>query len=225
AIAGDPASAIAGEPASAIAGEAAPDGESASLPGTAPGVPACGNGGTDEGTGVGVGPPRTGPIPGFGTSHSRDAIRPPAARRSSRSASSALIRADGSLRNRPLSTGRNGPAWRAGGGSSVTRAVSVAIADDRWYGELPSTPAYSVAPSDHRSDSGPAIPSRARSGEMYAGEPRTIPGRVTVASPGMVASPKSVSTTRPSSVRSTLLGLTSRCSTPARWAARSAPST
>src|SRR6266508_2867499 len=70
------------------------------------------------------------------------------------------------------------------------------------------------------------MPSRARSGEMYAGEPRIMPGRVTVVSePATTANPKSLSTTRPSAVSNTLLGLTSRCSTPARCAACRAAST
>ena len=48
--------------------------------------------------------------------------------------------------------------------------------------------------------------------------------RVTLGSPGTVARPQSVSTTRPSSASSTLPGLMSRCTTPRRWAARNAPS-
>ena len=60
---------------------------------------------------------------------------------------------------------------------------------------------------------------------MYAGEPSTMPVRVTFGSPGMVARPKSVSTTRPSSPSSTLPGLTSRCMMPALCAAFSAFST
>ena len=55
---------------------------------------------------------------------------------------------------------------RAGGGFSVARAASVAIADGRANGEAPSTAAYRVAPSDQRSAPGPAVPSRARSGAM-----------------------------------------------------------
>ena len=67
--------------------------------------------------------------------------RRPAARSSSRSASSAVIRSAGSLRSRPLSTGLSAPARRAGAGGSVASAVSVAIADGRAYGDWPSTAA------------------------------------------------------------------------------------
>ncbi|RAO47173.1 hypothetical protein PSN01_04924 [Micromonospora saelicesensis] len=52
-----------------------------------------------------------------------------------------------------------------------------------------------------------------------------MPVRVTLGSPGIVARPKSVSTTRPSSPSNTLPGFTSRCMTPALCAALSAPST
>ncbi|RAO51131.1 hypothetical protein PSN01_04328 [Micromonospora saelicesensis] len=69
-------------------------------------------------------------------------------------------------------------------------------------------------------------PSRARSGATNCGEPSTVPGPViTPSPPSKVASPKSVSTTRPSSATSTLCGFTSRCSTPAVCAARNAAST
>ena len=135
------------------------------------------------------------------------------------------MRCAGSLRNSPSMTGRSGPALLAGGTGSEASAASVAIAVVRPNGDVPSTAAKSVAPSDQRSLRGPAMPSRARSGAMYAGEPRTRPVRVTLGSPGTVARPQSVSTTRPSSAISTLPGLMSRCRTPRRWAARSAPST
>jgi hypothetical protein len=64
----------------------------------------------------------------------------------------------------------------------------------------------------------------ARSGEMKCGEPSTMPGVVSCTSVGIRATPKSVSTHRPSEQISTLAGLTSRCSTPAAWATSSAPS-
>jgi hypothetical protein len=52
-----------------------------------------------------------------------------------------------------------------------------------------------------------------------------MPERASAATPSSVtAGPKSVSTTRPSSAISTLLGLTSRCRTPTRFAAFKAPS-
>ncbi len=85
--------------------------------------------------------------------------------------------------------------------------------------------AYSVAPSDHRSDSGPAFSARTRSGARKLGEPVTMPVRVSDASPSTVAMPKSMSTARPSSDSRMLLGLTSRCRMPAAWAARRADST
>jgi hypothetical protein len=52
---------------------------------------------------------------------------------------------------------------------------------------------------------------------MYDGEPMITPEEVSpdLASPSTVAIPKSVNATRPSSPIRMLLGLTSRCSTPA----------
>ena len=64
----------------------------------------------------------------------------------------------------------------------------------------------------------------ARSGEMKCGEPSTMPGVVRLLSAGIRATPKSVSTQRPSVQISTLAGLTSRCRTPAPCATSSAPS-
>ena len=68
-------------------------------------------------------------------------VRLPPARRSNFSATSAVIRSFGSLRSRPLSTGLSGPAFFGGGSGSVASAASVAIADGRAYGDLPSTAA------------------------------------------------------------------------------------
>ena len=113
---------------------------------------------------------------GRGSSQGRLRVSPVTMRSRRLCASSGLSRARGSRRSRPLSTARSGPARRGGSGGSVASAVSVAIADDRAYGERPSTAAYSVAPSDHRSDSTVDVPSRARSGEMYCGEPMIRPG-------------------------------------------------
>ncbi len=102
----------------------------------------------------------------------------------------------------------------------------MAMASRRSNGPRPSVSiAYRVAPSDHRSDQGPASVPTARSGGRKLGEPVTMPVWVSEASPSTVAMPKSVSTARPSGVSRTLLGLTSRCRIPARWAVCSAEST
>ncbi len=76
-----------------------------------------------------------------------------------------------------------------------------------------------------------ASPPRIRSGAVNPGEPITIPVCVSRGSPSNWAIPKSVSTARssqPSPLRvaamSTLLGFTSRCSTPAACAAARADS-
>jgi hypothetical protein len=59
---------------------------------------------------------------------------------------------------------------------------------------------------------------------MKCGDPSTIPGVVSVLSAGIRATPKSVSTQRPSVQIRMLAGLTSRWSTPALCATSSAPS-
>jgi hypothetical protein len=111
-------------------------------------------------------------------------------------------------------------------GFSFASATRVSMVVVREYGARPSTAWYSVAPSDHRSDAGVETPVLARSGAMYCGVPTMIPVRV-IAPPlsSNNAEPKSVSTTRPSSAINTLLGFTSRCSTPTRLAASSADRT
>jgi len=81
-----------------------------------------------------------------------------------------------------------------------------------------------VTPSENRSLGGPKLAPTARSGEMKCGDPSTMPGEVSSASVGIRATPKSVSTHRPSELIRTLAGFTSRCSTPAAWATSSAPS-
>ncbi len=65
----------------------------------------------------------------------------------------------------------------------------------------------------------------ARSGARNSGEPMTSPVMVSAELPSTMAIPKSVSTIRPSFEISTLAGFTSRCSTPASCATRSAAST
>ncbi len=137
---------------------------------------------------------------------------------------SASIRFAGSFSSSPSMTGRSGPALAGGGSSSVITAVSVASAEPRSYGGTPSTIAYRVPPSDHRSDGGPGRRPRARSGAMYEGAPTSMPVEVIEVSPSTLAMPKSVSTVRPSSPISTLDGFTSRCSTPWLCAAPSTPS-
>ncbi|MCF0097339.1 hypothetical protein B0E54_06214 [Micromonospora sp. MH99] len=51
----------------------------------------------------------------------------------------AVNRRQGSRCNRPVITGRSGPARRIGSGGSVASALSVAIALDLAYGDCPST--------------------------------------------------------------------------------------
>ncbi len=104
-------------------------------------------------------------------------------------------------------------------------ADMVVMAPPAWSnGPWPSTAAYSVAPSDHRSEAGVAELPWIRSGAVKPGDPMTIPVWVSRESPSKVAIPKSVSTARPLSASITLLGLTSRCSTPAACAVASADS-
>ena len=152
------------------------------------------------------------------------ALRPTTLRRS-RSAASASYCSAGFFCSSPLMTGLSGPPFFSGGGGSVASAVSVPIADCRAYGDCALDRRVEGRAERPQVGLRPDAPSRARSGAMYAGEPSTRPVRVTFGSPGSVARPKSVSTTRPSSPSSTLPGLTSRCSTPAWCAALSAPST
>ena len=134
-------------------------------------------------------------------------------------------RSDGSRRSRAAITGPSAPAVGAGGASSLMMADMVVIAPPRFSnGPCPSTAANRVAPSDHRSEAGEASSPRMRSGAVKPGEPITIPVWVSRGSPWKVAMPKSVSTARSSRPSSTLLGLTSRCITPAACATLSADS-
>ncbi len=82
------------------------------------------------------------------------------------SASSAVGRSAGSLRSSSSRTGVSRPAFRGGGSGSVITACRVLMVVVRWNGDWPSTAAYSVAPSDHRSDSGPGRWPMTRSGAM-----------------------------------------------------------
>src|SRR5690606_39034500 len=204
-----PAGGPAGRPAVAGGTGPAPDG---------PGTGGCGCGcgcGVDTVDGYAGGP----------TPSPRRGGRPAATARRSSSARPAGNRSAGSLRNRPSTTGPSGPARRGGGSSSSTIARSVLSGVSCRNGEEPSTAAYSSTPSDHRSDSGPGVRPRARSGARHSGQPTPSPGIVSAELPSTIAMPKSVSTTRPSLAISTLAGFTSRCSTPAACAARSAAST
>ena len=65
------------------------------------------------------------------------------------------------------------------------------------------------------------LPTCATSGARYAGVPAITPVRVSCTSSTARETPKSVSFTSPFAAISTLPGFTSRCTTPARWAAAS----
>jgi hypothetical protein len=147
-------------------------------------------------------------------------------RRNRCSTSGNRIRDRGFFCNNPLNTGFNTPARSTGSGRSVANATNTAIVVSRVYGARPSTASYNVAPNDHRSDSNVETPFAARSGAIYRGDPRINPVCVSAPSPSSInADPKSVNNTRPSSATNTLLGLTSRCTTPARCAASNADNT
>lgn len=109
--------------------------------------------------------------------------------------------------------------------SPTTTACMIPPSESRRNGDSPVSAAHSIAPSDHRSDSGPVRSPAMRSGAVYSGEPTKEPVSVSVVAPLTCAIPKSVSTTRslPAST-STFAGFRSRCSTPAACATRSAPS-
>ena len=143
---------------------------------------------------------------------------------------------------RPWSAGRRVPApsCAAAAGSTIrsgaaessgriaTRYRTAIGLGSRPNGGVPSSEAYSVAPRENTSAAKPDVPPRATSGARYAGVPDTIPVEVSVTSPAACEMPKSVSLAEPSSVISTLPGLTSRCTMPTSWAAckaaaRSAP--
>ena len=120
-------------------------------------------------------------------------------------------------------TGPSGPADGARGASSAaTPALMTELPPTRSNGPRPSTAAYRVAPSDQRSEAGVAMSPRIRSGAVKPGVPTTMPCWVSPRSSANVAMPKSVRIARPSPVTSTLLGFTSRWSTPALCAVASA---
>ena len=143
---------------------------------------------------------------------------------SSRRAPAASRRRAGSFSSSPSSAGASGPDSTKGAWSRVSTAVTVSSGPSASYGGCPSAAVNRVAPSDHRSEGGPACSPAARSGGMYAGEPSSRPVLVSEESPSVVAMPKSVSTGRsgrPSAAgaSSTLDGLTSRCRIPRACAA------
>ncbi len=145
---------------------------------------------------------------------------------SSRPAAAASGRACGFRCSKASMTWHSGPADRGRGASSLAMAARIAMELPRLSkGPRPSTAAYRVAPSDHRSEAGVARSPRMRSGAVNPGVPITIPAWVRPLSPSRVAMPKSVSTARLSGPSSTLLGFTSRCRMPAACAQASAPST
>src|SRR5215472_16597263 len=94
-------------------------------------------------------------------------------------AAAASGRAAGSRFISAVITGLSGPAEAGDGGSPCTMLARTAIALP-WpsKGPWPSTAAYSVAPSDHRSEAGLAGAPRIRSGEQNPGVPMTMPAWV-----------------------------------------------
>ena len=139
--------------------------------------------------------------------------------------SARLGRSRGSLASIACRTGASAPARLTGRGSSLTTAWTVEMGRSRRNGGSPSTATYSVAPSDHRSVAGLASSPRTCSGETKSGVPSASPDMVSAeVSPVTEAIPKSV-TSAPSGETSTLLGLTSRWTMPASWAASSAART
>ncbi|MCF0088562.1 hypothetical protein B0E37_03637 [Streptomyces sp. MH192] len=167
----------------------------------------------------------TGRVSGSVSSVSAPTVLPAATSRSCSATRSAVVRSAGSLRSSPSMTGARGPARCGAGGSSSTTARSVPRVFSRRKGERPWTAVCSSTPSDHRSVAGPGVRPSACSGARYSGEPTTSPVRVSAVSPWTMAMPKSVRITRSSWLRRTLAGFTSRCSTPASCAERSAAST
>ena len=131
-------------------------------------------------------------------------------------------RSSGSTLNKRMRTPVNAPACRGGSGSPVATLCSNAYAfSSSPNGGSPSTAAYRVAPSAKTSDAALGCRPCATSGARYAGVPAITPVRVSCTSSTARETPKSVSFTNPSAAISTLPGFTSRCTTPARWAAAS----
>ena len=150
-----------------------------------------------------------------------------------RAAAAADGRVDGSRRS---------SAAMSGASFAGVRRDGRVLVDDRGHrGDRAAALLVRPASLDRRVDAwrrattgrsaGVASPPRMRSGAVNPGEPITMPVWVSRGSPSNCAMPKSVSTARSSQpspillvAMSTLLGFTSRCSTPAVCAAASADS-
>ena len=91
-------------------------------------------------------------------------------------------------------------------------------------GVWPVSRSYSTAPREYTSDAGVSTSPRACSGDMYTGVPTAAPVEVMRSLPLMArANPKSMSTGVPSGFIMTLAGFRSRCISPRRCIAASAP--
>lgn len=212
------------EAEAADAGTEATGAVTGAVAGTSVGLGACGGAGGGTGTGAGTAGLATscvGVYSGAAAAYARSSSSS-----SSRSASSAPSRSAGSRSSSPCTTGSSGPHAAGGRISSKTTACSTPPSESRRNGDAPLTAAQSRAPSDHRSDSGPTgVCADIRSGAVYSGDPTKAPVEVSVVAPATCAIPKSVRTGRPPGASSrTFAGLMSRCSTPAAWAVRRAPS-
>ena len=113
----------------------------------------------------------------------------------------------------------NGPGFCWGRGSPCTTADAVASALPAWNGGRPSTAKYSMAPSAHRSVARRDLAAGGLLGRHVGGRPDDEPGG---GDPGLVADGGHAEVGELGPVAlgtSTLAGLTSRCTTPTRWAA------
>ena len=117
---------------------------------------------------------------------------------------STVVRAAGSLVRRPRSTGSRAPARTIGAGCSETTDIIVAMASPRANGGRPSTAAYSVAPSDHRSTGGRGSSPLTRSGPCRTASRSARRAWSGWSRRSVVAMPKSVRQAWPSSSTSTL---------------------
>ena len=122
--------------------------------------------------------------------------------------------------------GGEGPGMRHGAGLAVKDGLHGRGGRGTLEGRAALQGRVQRRPEGPQVRQGPGPPDRgAARGARKAGVPTIPPVLVIAVSCLIAAMPKSVSTTRPSSASSTFPGLTSRCSTPAACAARSAPST
>ena len=116
--------------------------------------------------------------------------------------------------SRPRPRPPSGPSCASQTRSIVSSGVSPS------KGLRPVSSSCSVMPSEKKSLAGLSAPPRTCSGDMYAYVPLRTPLRVVSRSSVALAMPKSASFTSPSRDTSTLAGVTSRCTTPERPAAR-----